>query len=147
DAMAGLWCVALGYGRREVAEAIAEQALRLPFGSTFFENTTLPSAALAAKLAELAPGNLGHVIFATGGSTANDTAIRLVHQYFKRLGQPDRKHVLALQDAYHGSTYLGASLTGLPLNRASYHVIEDFITHVPTPNPYRRPLAISLEQF
>jgi len=82
DAMAGLWCVNIGYGRDELAEVAARQMRELPYYNTFFQTTHVPAIALAAKLAELAPGDLNHVFYASGGSEANDTNIRLVRTYW-----------------------------------------------------------------
>ena len=78
DAMAGLWCVNIGYGRVELADAARRQMLQLPFYNTFFQTAHPPVIELAAKLAELAPGDLNRVFFAGSGSEANDTNIRMV---------------------------------------------------------------------
>ncbi|MGE4326100.1 MAG: aminotransferase class III-fold pyridoxal phosphate-dependent enzyme, partial [Pseudodonghicola sp.] len=82
DAMAGLWCVNIGYGREELAEVAARQIRELPYYNTFFQTTHVPAIALAAKIAELAPGDLNHVFFASGGSEANDTNLRMVRTYW-----------------------------------------------------------------
>ncbi len=147
DGIAGLWCVNIGHGREEMAQAIAEQVRRIGYYSSFGNLTTPPAAELAAKLAELAPANLNHVFYGTGGSMANDTAIRLVHFYFNRLGKKHKKHVISRIDAYHGSTYLAASLTGVMADRIGFDVIEDTIHHIPAPNVYRRPDGMSIEAF
>ena len=91
DGIGGLWCVNIGYGNEEMAQAIAEQVRRIPYYSTFTHLTTPPAAELAAKLAELTPGSLNHVFYGTGGSMSNDTAIRIVHFYFNRLGRKKKK--------------------------------------------------------
>jgi putrescine---pyruvate transaminase len=146
DGLGGLWCVNIGYGRTEMVEAIAEQARRLPYYSSFDDLTNPPSAELAAKLANLAPGSLRHVLFGTGGSTATDTAIRIVHHYFNRLGQSNKKHVISREHAYHGSTYLAASLTG-PAYHAGWDVETTFVHHIPAPYTYRRPAGMTVEEF
>ncbi|MBM3651257.1 MAG: aminotransferase class III-fold pyridoxal phosphate-dependent enzyme, partial [Alphaproteobacteria bacterium] len=110
DGIGGLWCVNIGYGRKEMAEAIAEQALKLPFYNTFVDTTNPPAAELAAKVASLAPGDLDHVFFTTSGSESNDTAVRLIHFYNARRGKPHKKHMIARKDGYHGSTYIAMSL-------------------------------------
>jgi adenosylmethionine-8-amino-7-oxononanoate aminotransferase len=147
DGIGGLWCVNIGYGRDEMAQAIAEQARRLCYYSTFGHLTTPPAAELAAKLAELAPERLNHVFYGTGGSMANDTAIRIIHFYFNRLGKKSKKHVISRLDSYHGSTYLAASLTGVMFDRIGFDVIEDMIHHVGAPNVYRRPDGMSVDEF
>ncbi len=113
DGMAGLWCVNIGYGRDELAEAAARQMRELPYYNTFFQTTHVPAIMLAQKLAELAPGDLNHVFFASGGSDANDTNIRLVRTYWAEKGQPDRDVIISRWNAYHGSTIGGTSLGGM----------------------------------
>ncbi len=147
DGIGGLWCVNIGYGRDEMAQAIADQVRRIPYYSTFTHLTTPPAAELAAKLAELAPGSLNRVFYGTGGSMANDTAVRIAHFYFNRLGKPEKKHVISRVDGYHGSTYLAASITGVMFDRIGFDVVEDTIHHVSPPNCYRRPEGMSLEAF
>ena len=147
DGIGGLWCVNIGYGNEEMAQAIADQVRRIPYYSTFGHLTTPPAANLAAKLAELAPGALNHVFFGTGGSMANDTAIRIIHFYFNRLGKPNKKQVISRVDGYHGSTYLAMSMTGVAFDHQGFDVIGDWIHHVSAPNCYRRPEGMSLEVF
>ena len=147
DGIGGLWCVNIGYGRDEMAEAIADQVRRIPYYSTFTHLTTPPAAELAAKLADLAPGPLNKVFYGTGGSMANDTAVRIAHFYFNRLGKPEKKHVISRVDGYHGSTYLAASITGVMFDRIGFDVVEETIHHVSPPNCYRRPEGMSLEAF
>ena len=101
DGIGGLWCVNIGYGNEEMAQAIADQARRMTYYSTFGHITTPPAAELAAKLATLTPASLDHVFFGTGGSMANDTAIRIIHFYFNRLGRKTKKKIIARTD---GST-------------------------------------------
>ncbi|WP_323767651.1 aspartate aminotransferase family protein [Marinovum sp.] len=113
DGMAGLWCVAIGYGRDELAEVAARQMRELPFYNTFFQTTHVPAIALAAKLAELAPGDLNHVFFAGSGSEANDTNIRMVRHYWAMKGQPERNIIISRKNAYHGSSMGSGSLGGM----------------------------------
>ena len=147
DGIGGLWCVNIGYGREEMAEAIAEQIRQIPYYSTFTHVATPPAATLSAKLAELAPGPLNHVFFGTGGSMANETAVRVIHFYFNRLGKKNKKHVISRTDGYHGSTYLTMSMTGVAFDHVGFDIIEDFIHHIPSPNVYRRPDGVTVEQF
>ncbi len=113
DGMAGLWCVNIGYGRKELGEVAARQMMELPYYNTFFQTTHVPAIALAAKLAELAPGDLNHVFFAGSGSEANDTNIRLVRRYWQVKGQPEKRVIIARWNGYHGSTLGGGSLGGM----------------------------------
>ena len=147
DGIAGVWCVNVGYGRKEIAEAIAEQVSRLPYANPFHSTSTAPAALLAAKLVALAPENIGHVFYATGGSTANDTALRIVQHYFNHLGQPERKHVISRRSAYHGSTSVSAALSGLDFNKIGFDTPEDHIHYVSAPYAYRRPDVMTLEAF
>ncbi|HEY9568264.1 MAG TPA: aspartate aminotransferase family protein [Thalassobaculum sp.] len=113
DGMAGLWCVNIGYGRAELAEVAARQMRELPYYNTFFKTTTRPAAELAARLAELTPAGLEHAFFASSGSEANDTIVRMVRRYWQILGQPERSVIISREYAYHGSTLVGASLGGM----------------------------------
>ncbi|WP_374652222.1 aminotransferase [Dongia sp.] len=138
DGIGGLWCVNIGYGRREIVDAIAAQAARMAFFNPFVDTTNVPAAELAAKLASLAPGDLNKVFFTCGGSTANDTAVRIAHYYHAKRGHKSKKHIISRIDAYHGSTYLTGSITGRPGDRSPYlHFIEEWIHHVSSPNYYR----------
>lgn len=120
DGIGGLWCVNIGYGRREIVDAIAAQASRMAFFNPFVDTTNVPAAELAAKLASLAPGDLNKVFFTCGGSTANDTAVRIAHYYHAKRGKKSKMHVISRIDAYHGSTYLTGSITGRPGDRSPY---------------------------
>ncbi|WP_297910737.1 aminotransferase [Thiomonas sp.] len=113
DAMSGLWCVSLGYARRDLADAAHEQLLRLAYYNTFFHTTTPQAAELARELTALAPGDMRHVFFTEGGSTANDTMVRMVRRYWELQGQPRRQVLIARRNGYHGSTVAAASLGGM----------------------------------
>lgn len=147
DGMGGMWCVNIGYGRKEMAQAIAEQAEKMCYYSPFGFLSNTPSIELAARLAAYAPGDLKRVFFTTGGSTAVDTAMRLVSFYFNVTGRPQKRHVITRGLAYHGSTHLTASLSGKPADRGLIDLIEDAIHHIPAPNPYRRPEGMTVEEF
>lgn len=147
DGIGGLWCVNVGYGSDEIAQAMADQARRIPYFSSFGHHTTPPAAELAAKLAELSPGTLNHIFYGTGGSMANDTAIRIIHFYFNRLGKPTKKKVIARVDGYHGSTYLAMSLTGVAFDHLGFDLHPDLVHHISAPNCYRRPEGMSLDDF
>jgi len=147
DGIGGMWCVNIGYGRNEMAEAVAEQIRRMPYYSPFGPLGSPPAAELAAKLAALAPGDLDTVFFSTSGSSANDSAIRFVQLYFNLTGRPEKKHVITRDQAYHGSTYLAASLCGKPEDRGNFDFITDWVHHLEAPNPYRRAEGQSVEDF
>ncbi|WP_304176243.1 aspartate aminotransferase family protein [Phenylobacterium aquaticum] len=113
DGMAGLWCVNVGYGRQELAQAAYDQMLELPYYNTFFKTATPPAVRLAAKIAEKMGGNLTHVFYNSSGSEANDTVFRLARHYWKLKGEPNRKIFISRWNAYHGSTVAGVSLGGM----------------------------------
>jgi adenosylmethionine-8-amino-7-oxononanoate aminotransferase len=103
DAVGGLWCTNIGLGREEMAEAIAEQVRKMAYASAFVDLTNAPAVELAAKLARLAPGALNHVFLTTGGSTAVDTAFRLIQYYQNCRGKHDKKHVISRNTIHHVS--------------------------------------------
>ncbi len=132
DGMAGLWCVNIGYGRKELAQVAARQMEELAYYNTFFQTTHVPAIALAAEIAKLAPGDLNHVFFAGSGSEANDTNIRLVRRYWDVKGMPWRKTIIARWNGYHGSTMGGGSLGGMKPIHAHGGKI-DGIEHIDQP--------------
>lgn len=136
DAMAGLWCVNLGYGRDELAEAAARQMKELPYYNTFFMTSHVPAIALAAKLAELTPYDLNHVFFASSGSEANDTNIRLVRTYWDAKGKPEKTKIITRKNAYHGSSMGSASLGGMSYMHAQGGMPIPDIHHIDQPAWY-----------
>lgn len=146
DGMAGLWCVNVGHGRQEIIDAIADQLQTLDYFSTFYNLTHPTAAELANKLAELAPGNLNRVYFGNSGSVANDSAIRIIHYYFNRLGQPNKKKILSRIGAYHGSTHLAIAMT-TPAYRAGWDSADELVHFLSNPCPYRRPDGMSEAEF
>lgn len=147
DGMAGLWCVNIGYGRDELAQAAARQMQELPFYNTFFQTTHVPAIALSAKLAELAPGTLNHVFFASSGSEANDTNLRLVRTYWEVKGQPARKWVISRWNAYHGSSVGSGSLGGMKGMHAQGGMPIPGIAHIDQPNWWLEGGDLSPEEF
>ncbi|MDH4107313.1 MAG: aminotransferase [Gammaproteobacteria bacterium] len=148
DAVGGMWCTNIGLGRQEMADAIAEQVTRLAYANPFTDMSNEPAARLAAKLAELAPGDLNHVFFTCGGSTANDSAYRLIQMYQSARGQKQKTHVLCRRDAYHGTTYLTASLSGKAGDRMpDFRYITEGIHHLTSPNFYRAPDGMDAAAF
>lgn len=113
DAFAGLWCVNIGYGRPELGAAAARQMTELAYYNSFFQCTTEPTIRLAAKLAELTPGDLNNAFFVNSGSEANDTILRLVRHFWAVQDQPRKTIFIGRHDGYHGTTMAGASLGGM----------------------------------
>ena len=147
DGIGGLWCVNIGYGSDEIAQAIADQARRLAYFSSFGHHTTPPAAELGAKLASLTPEGLNYSFYGTGGSMANDSAVRIIHFYFNRLGKPEKKKIISRHDAYHGSTYLAMTLTGVAFDHQGFDLAPDLVHRVSNPNVYRRPDDMSVEDY
>jgi putrescine aminotransferase len=113
DGMGGLWCVQLGYGRKELADAAHDQMVRLPYYNTFFKTSPEPTVRLAARVASLLGGDLTHLFFNNSGSEAIDSAIRIVRYYWQVKGKPERNVLIARNHAYHGTTIAGTSLGGM----------------------------------
>lgn len=147
DAMAGLWCVNIGYGRNELSQAAARQMQELPFYNTFFQTTHVPAIALSQKLAELAPGDLNHVFFASSGSEANDTNLRLVRTYWEVKGQPKRQWVISRWNAYHGSSVGSGSLGGMKGMHAQGGMPIPGIAHIDQPHWWNEGGDMSPEEF
>ncbi len=139
DAVGGLWCNNIGLGSKEMAEAIAHQALKMSYASPFVDMSNLPAVELAAKLASLAPGSINRVFFNGGGSTSIDTAFRLIHYYQNCRGKHDKKHIISRLNSYHGSTYAAMSISGKPGDHPpEFDYLSDTIHHVSCPDYYRR---------
>jgi adenosylmethionine-8-amino-7-oxononanoate aminotransferase len=146
DGPGGMWCVNVGHGRTEIAEAMAEQAKQLTYVSPW-TSATQPPAVLAHRLAEVSPGDLNTVFFTTGGSSAVDTALRFVHFYNNVKGRPKKKTIIAREKGYHGSTYLAASVSGKERDRKFIDTNSDFVRFLPDVNPYIRPAGMSVEAW
>ncbi len=148
DAIGGMWCTNIGLGRNEMAEAIAEQVRQMAYANPMVDMTNIPGSQLAKKLAELAPGDLNHVFFSCGGSTAIDSALRLVHFYQNSRGMPEKKHILARQEAYHGSTFAAMSISGKQADHIpEFDYLTDTIHHLSCPYYYRAPDGLSETEF
>ncbi|MBU2980430.1 aspartate aminotransferase family protein [Lentibacter algarum] len=146
DAMAGLWCVNLGYGREELAEVAARQMKELPYYNTFFQTTHVPAIALSERLAQLAPGDLNHVFYSGSGSEANDTNIRMVRTYWAEKGKPEKTVIISRHNAYHGSTVAASALGGMSGMHAQSGMIPD-IHHINQPNWWAEGGDMSPEEF
>ncbi|WP_426240592.1 aspartate aminotransferase family protein [Pararhizobium sp. DWP1-1-3] len=136
DAMAGLWCVNIGYGRDELADVAAAQMRELPYYSAFFKCATPAPVQLSAKLAELAPPNINQVFYGSSGSESNDTAVRLVRHYWALEGKPEKNIIISRHNAYHGSTLAGVSLGGMSHMHKQMGGMVPNIVHVMEPYPY-----------
>jgi putrescine aminotransferase len=139
DGFSGLWCVNVGYGHKSIVDVATEQMMRLPYASGYFHFGSEPAIRLAQQLADLAPGTLNHVFFTLGGSDAVDSAVRFIRYYFNITGQPAKKHIIALDKGYHGSTSTGAGITGLAAFHKHFDVPLSIQHHIPAPYPYRAP--------
>jgi len=147
DAMAGLWCVNLGYGREELVKVAARQMQELPFYNTFFNTTHTPAIALAAELAKLAPEGLNHVFFAGSGSEANDTNLRMVRVYWAEKGHPEKSHIISRLNGYHGSTVGSGSLGGMTYMHAQGGLPIPGIHHIGQPDWWAEGGDMTPEEF
>ena len=132
DGMAGLWCVAIGYGRQELADAASKQMMDLAFYNTFFQTATPPALELAKAIAEIAPEGMNHVFFTGSGSEGNDTMLRMVRHYWAVKGQPEKQVIISRINGYHGSTVAGSSLGGMSYMHEQGGVVPG-IVHIPQP--------------
>jgi putrescine aminotransferase len=136
DGLAGLWCVNVGHGRQEIAQAVLEQMRAVAFYPSFFNTTTEPTILLSARLADLAPGRLHRALFSSSGSEANETALKLIRGYWKLSGRREKTKVLSRTFAYHGVGLATTSLTGLPSCLDPFDLPLPGFLHVPGPNAY-----------
>lgn len=136
DGMAGLWCVNVGYGRTELAEAAYQQMKELPYYNSFFKCSTPTPVLLSKKLAELAPKNINQVFYGSSGSESNDTALRLVRHYWALEGKPQKNRIISRKMAYHGSTVAGTSLGGMDGMHHQLGGAVPNIVHVMMPYAY-----------
>jgi putrescine aminotransferase len=141
DGMAGLWCVNVGYGRDELAEAAYAQMKEMPYYNSFFKCSTPTPVLLSKKLAELAPKNINQVFYGSSGSESNDTALRLVRHYWALEGKPEKNRIISRKMAYHGSTVAGTSLGGMDGMHHQLGGAVPNIVHVMMPYAYELALA------
>jgi putrescine aminotransferase len=146
DGLAGLACVNIGYGRKEIAEAAADQINTLSYFNSFFKSSNKPAIQLAEKLAEITPAGLNHVFFANSGSEANDTALRMVRQFWALEGKPEKNVIIAREMAYHGSTVAAGALSGMPPMHEQAAVIDN-IEHIQCPYKYAYGRDMDEEEF
>lgn len=137
DGFAGLWCVNAGYGQESVVEAATQQMRVLPYATAYFSLGAEPAIRLAARLAELAPGDLDHVYFTLGGSDAVDSSVRFARYYWHARGKPAKDQFISVEQGYHGSTTVGAGLTALPIFHTGFGAPYDWQHKIPAHYVYR----------
>lgn len=136
DAFAGLYCMNIGYGREEVAEAIYEQAKKLAYCHTYAQQSNEPLIRLSERLCKMAPGDMERVFYGMSGSDANETQVKLVWYYNNVLGRPEKKKIIARERGYHGSSVLSGSLTGLPVYHTFFDQPVNPVRHTGSPHYY-----------
>jgi putrescine aminotransferase len=136
DGLAGLWCVNVGYGRREIIDAVNEQMRRLPYYCSFFNSTNEPAIRLTEKLAQLAPPRLRHTLFSNSGSEANESALKVIRAWQKLRGKTGKTKILSRTFSYHGVTLAATSMTGLPGCYLPFELPLPGFIHVPAPFAY-----------
>ena len=147
DGMSGLWCVNIGYGRPELAEAAKVQMEQLPYYNSFFQTAQLPAVELAEMLASVTPAHINRTFFGCSGSDGNDTVIRIVRYFWECQDQPDRNIVISRHNAYHGSTMAGGSLSGMKGIHAQGGMPIPNIEHIDQPYHYREGGDLEPEEF
>jgi L-2,4-diaminobutyrate transaminase len=138
DAFAGLYCVNVGYGRTQIAEAISKQAHELAYYHAYAGNGSEASIRLAKMIVDRAPENMSRVYFGLSGSDANETNIKLVWLYHNQIGKPEKKKIISRKRGYHGSGLMTGSLTGLELFHNAFDLPLDRVLHTEAPYYYRR---------
>ncbi len=147
DGMAGLWCVNVGYGRKDLAEVAKQQMEELPYYNTFFQSAHPPAVELSNLLAEITPEHLNRVFFTNSGSESNDTVVRLVRHYWSVLGQPDKQVIISRHNAYHGSSVASASLGGMSAMHEQGGLPIPNIEHIMQPHWYADGAGMSPNDF
>ena len=138
EAVAGLWCAALGFGSERLAKVAYAQMRELGYYHLYRHRSNEPAIALAEKLLELAPVPMARVLFQCSGSEANDTAIKLAWYYWDAVGQPQRTKIIARHMAYHGNTCAAVSLSGKPDMHVGFGLPLPLFRHTEFPHYYRR---------
>ena len=147
DMMAGLWCVNIGYGRKELAEVAYEQMQLLPYYNSFFKTATTPSIELSKILADITPDGIERFFYGSSGSESNDTVVRLVRRYFDILGKKNKKTFISRTLAYHGSTMASASLGGMQAMHDQGDLPLPGFVHAMPPYQYKFGKNISEDEF
>lgn len=147
DMMAGLWCVNIGYGRKELAEIAYKQMQLLPYYNSFFKTATTPSIELSKILANITPEGIDRFFYGSSGSESNDTVVRLVRRYFDILGKKNKKTFISRTFAYHGSTMASASLGGMQAMHDQGDLPLPGFVHAMPPYQYKFGKNISEDEF
>jgi L-2,4-diaminobutyrate transaminase len=138
DAFAGLWCVNVGYGREEIAEAMYEQAKRLAYYHTHWAFSNEPAIRLTDRVLRMAPEGMSKIFWGLQGSDAHETQVKIAWYYNNVLGRPKKKKIIARERGYHGLTIMSGSLTGLPVLHATFDLPMERVRHTMAPYYYRR---------
>jgi putrescine---pyruvate transaminase len=146
DGLAGLACVNIGYGRKEIGQAVVDQINTLSYFNSFFKASNKPAIQLAEKLAEITPSGLNHVFYANSGSEANDTALRMVRQFWALEGKPEKNVIISREMAYHGSTVAAGALSGMPPMHEQAAVVDN-IEHIQCPYKFAYGRDMDEEEF
>jgi L-2,4-diaminobutyrate transaminase len=136
DAFAGLYCVNVGYGREEIADAIHEQARRLAYYHAYAGHSSEPAIRLSEKILSLAPAHMTKVFYGLSGSDANETQIKIVWYYNNVLGRPQKKKIISRHRGYHGATIMAGSLTGLPFYHTAFDLPISLVLHTTAPHAF-----------
>ena len=146
DAMAGLWCINVGYGRKELADTAYEQLRELPYYNNFFQTTHPPAIELSKILVDISPSQFNHIFFTNSGSEAIDTVVRMVRYYWALEGKPEKTVIISRENAYHGSTVAGSSLGGMKLMHEQGGILTD-IEHIAQPYWFGNGGKLSPDEF
>ncbi len=147
DLMAGLWCVNVGYGRAEIAQAVYEQLSTLPYYCSALSATTDTTILLAEKLSGLVPPHLSHVYFSSSGSEGNESALKLIRFYNKLTGRAGRTKILTRKHSYHGATLATTSMSGIPAILEPFDLPLDGFIHCPAPHYYAADTDMSPDEY
>jgi len=147
DGLAGLWCVNVGYNRKEITDAIAAQLNKLCYYPSFFNSTTEPTIKLSQKLYDLGLPRLTHTLYANSGSGANETAIKIILNYWRQKGKPGKVKLLSRTYSYHGVTLGATNLTGLVSCTAPFGLPSGGFIRIPGPYHYVANTDLSPEAF
>ena len=137
EGAAGMWCASFGFSEPALIEAAVEQFHKLPYYHGLIDKTMLPMGKLAERLKSIAPGPMSKVFFANSGSEANDTLIKLIWYYNNSRGRPEKKKLIARDQAFHGLTVAAGSLTGIAEMHADFDLPIDRFLHTDCPHFYR----------
>lgn len=137
EGMSGLWCASLGFSERRLVDAAARQMAELPYNQTFLGRSHGTTIDLAERLLSLSPVPMSRILFASSGSEANDTAVKLVWYYNNAEGRPERRKIIGRRNGYHGTTVATTSLSGIPDLHRDFNLPIAGVLHADCPHHYR----------